>query len=151
MLLLLLSSSRRRTHLPHPWKSAQTITNLKLQHNIFKIAFGTTKGADLLAEACGFDADKRPCFRDGHSYNYGDQGFLNWFFGQEWASNPDRHIPVKYNVLTKYRGTDFWPSEDEDIMVSVNSIGKLSHSFSCFVLLLLHKNSGSHRTQPLNS
>eukprot|EP00871_Galdieria_phlegrea_P002310 jgi/Galph1/307/GphlegSOOS_G5068.1 len=51
------------------------------------------------------------------SYNVGDQGFLNWYFGVEWSQNKSRHLPLNYNVLLKYRDTIMWGHVKDDIKV----------------------------------
>ncbi|EME31801.1 alpha-1,4-N-acetylglucosaminyltransferase EXTL3 isoform 2 [Galdieria sulphuraria] len=56
-------------------------------------------------------------YKNVSSYNVGDQGFLNWFFGNEWSQRKDRHIPLKYNVLLKYRDTIMWGHVKDDIKV----------------------------------
>jgi len=33
----------------------------------------------------------RTVYKNVSSYNVGDQGFLNWFFGNEWSQNKDRY------------------------------------------------------------
>ena len=48
-------------------------------------------------------------YRNTSSYNLGDQGFLNAFFGERWMSDHRRrHLPLSYNVLLKYRDTLLW-------------------------------------------
>jgi lipopolysaccharide biosynthesis glycosyltransferase len=50
-------------------------------------------------------------YRETPSYNLGDQGFLNSFFGEQWRSNPKRfHLPLEYNTLLKMRESILWPT-----------------------------------------
>ena len=51
------------------------------------------------------------------SYNVGDQGYLNWFFGAKWKSNTSLHLPLVYNVLIKYKDSVIWPTIKDDIKV----------------------------------
>ena len=51
------------------------------------------------------------------SYNVGDQGYLNQFFGEQWKHNTSKHLPLEYNVLIKYKGTVIWPAIKDNIKV----------------------------------
>ena len=42
-----------------------------------------------------------------HSYNQGDQGFLNKAF-PEWRLRPERQLPERYNFFLKWRNTNAW-------------------------------------------
>lgn len=57
-------------------------------------------------------------YRETPSYNLGDQGFLNAFFGEQWRSNPKRfHLPLEYNTLLKMRDTILWPTLRKQVRV----------------------------------
>ena len=51
------------------------------------------------------------------SYNVGDQGFLNWFFGEDWKSNYSHQLPLIYNVMPKYIGSVIYQKIYRDIKV----------------------------------
>ncbi len=55
--------------------------------------------------------------RSVHSYNVGDQGFLNWYFRDTWHGNTSRHLPLNYNVLIKYKQQLMWPDIKDDMKV----------------------------------
>ena len=56
-------------------------------------------------------------YKDVDSYNVGDQGYLNWYFGKKWKSNTSYHLPLNYNVLIKYRDSVIWPMIKDNIKV----------------------------------
>jgi glycogenin glucosyltransferase len=57
-------------------------------------------------------------YRETPSYNLGDQGFLNSFFGEQWRANPKRfHLPLEYNTLLKLRETILWASLQRRVRV----------------------------------
>ena len=56
-------------------------------------------------------------YKDVESYNVGDQGYLNWYFGKKWRSNTSYHLPLNYNVLIKYRDSVIWPMIKDNIKV----------------------------------
>ena len=56
-------------------------------------------------------------YKEVDSYNVGDQGYLNWYFGKKWRSNTSYHLPLNYNVLIKYRDTAIWPTIKDNIKV----------------------------------
>lgn len=42
------------------------------------------------------------------SYNSGDQGFLNYFFRDEWISNPKLRLPITYNIFPRMKHYASW-------------------------------------------
>ena len=56
-------------------------------------------------------------YKEVDSYNVGDQGYLNWYFGKKWRSSTSYHLPLNYNVLIKYRDTAIWPTIKDNIKV----------------------------------
>ena len=56
-------------------------------------------------------------YKEVESYNVGDQGYLNWYFGRKWRSNTSYHLPLIYNVLIKYRDSVIWPTIKDNIKV----------------------------------
>ena len=56
-------------------------------------------------------------YKEVESYNVGDQGYLNWYFGRKWRSNTSYHLPLVYNVLIKYRDSVIWPTIKDNIKV----------------------------------
>ncbi len=51
------------------------------------------------------------------SYNVGDQGYLNHYFGEQWKHDTSKHLPLEYNVLIKYKGSVIWPAIKDNIKV----------------------------------